>query len=521
MNLNDTRLLETLDRPEVRSLLATGLRGIERESLRVSKAGRISQRPHPEALGAALTHPLITTDYSEALLELVTTPALSVAEAWQQLEEIHRFVYSQLGEEMMWATSMPCLVEGDGDIPIADYGTSNVGKMKHVYRLGLGYRYGRAMQVIAGVHFNYSVPVGLWPLLQEAEQDQRPLREYINSRYFDLLRNFQRVGWLLLYLFGSSPAVCKSFFGGRPQSLSEFDEFTVYGRHATSLRMSDIGYHNTSQANLDISYDSLDKYIEGLQYAIETPYPPYERVGIRQNGEYCQLSTSILQIANEYYSAARPKQIAETGEKPTLALKRRGVAYLEVRALDVDPFSPVGLSQSTMRFVECLLLTCLLVPSPPGSSDERQANQFNHSRTACCGRTPGIRLIDNGNHRELLDWAGAICQTMLPVARLLDAVGDSGYEASVQAAIASIENPDLTPSAQVLSIMRERGESFFDFALRSSQEYHEKYQSAGLDAGRYEHFRQMSAASIDAQHRIEASDQGSFDDYLQAYFSQT
>ncbi len=521
LTLSESSLFKELERPELRAQLVNGLRGIEREALRVTPEGRIAQTPHPPALGAALTHPLITTDYSEALLELVTKPAVSVSAAWNQLEQLHQFVYASLSDDLLWATSMPCVVQGDSEIPIADYGTSNVGRMKHIYRLGLAYRYGRAMQVIAGVHFNYSVPVGLWPLLQAAEKDGRPLREYIDARYFDLLRNFQRVGWLLLYLYGSSPAVCKSFFGGRPQSLSEFDDLTVYGRHATSLRMSDIGYHNTSQANLNISYNSLDEYVEGLQYAIETPYPPYERVGVRQNGEYCQLSTSILQIANEYYSPARPKQIAESGEKPTLALQRRGVAYLEVRALDVDPFSPVGISPATMRFVEVLLLGCLIAPSPPGTSEERKANQFNHSRAACCGRTPGIKLQDQGKERMLTEWAEEICEGLLPVAALLDSAGEGGYEDSVHDALSRVRDSAVTPSARVLSIMREQQESFFSFALRVSREYHEAYQLRELDSAQRQRFAEMAQTSLAEQGRIEAADQVSFEDYLQTYYSQS
>ncbi|NNC55098.1 MAG: glutamate--cysteine ligase, partial [Pseudomonadales bacterium] len=428
--------------------------------------------------------------------------------------------------EILWATSMPCRLQGDDKIPIAEYGSSNVGRMKHVYRQGLAYRYGRTMQVIAGVHFNYSVPVGLWPLLRKMEQDERPLREYIDARYFDLLRNFQRVGWLILYLFGSSPAVCKSFFGGRPQSLSEFDAHTVYGRHATSLRMSDIGYHNTSQANLDISYNRLDDYVAGLEYAIHTPYPPYERVGVRKNGgsgdpgDYNQLSTSMLQIANEYYSFARPKQIAMSGEKPTLALRRRGVAYIEVRALDVDPFSAVGVREDTMRFIEVLLLNCLLTESAPANTDERKNNQFNYSRAACCGRTPGIKLLDGGAERDLQEWAIAICEGLAPLADLLDAGTGNGYAASVRARLEEVRNPESTPSARILAEMRERQESFFDFALRHSQAYSDDFARQPPDDEITTRFVEMAARSHASQRDIEAADSISFEDYLEQYFAQ-
>lgn len=517
-------LIRQLENPELRRLLATGLRGIERETLRVTPDGQIAQTPHPASLGAALTHPHITTDYSEALLELVTSPAVSVEQAWKQLHDIHAFVYSELNQEMLWSTSMPCLLAGDDEIPIADYGSSNVGRMKHIYRQGLAYRYGRTMQVIAGVHFNYSVPVGMWPVLQEIERDDRPLREYIDARYFDLLRNFQRVGWLVLYLFGSSPAVCKSFFAGRKQSLAEFDAQTAYGRHATSLRMSDIGYHNTSQANLDIGYNRLADYVSGLEYAINTPHPPYELVGVRQNGkdgEYNQLSTSMLQIANEYYSFARPKQIAMSGEKPTLALRRRGVAYIEVRALDIDPFSAVGVNEDTMRFIECLLLTCLLTESPIADSDERKNNQFNQSRAACCGRTPGIKLIDAGSERSLREWAVEICEGLLPLAELLDNGADGGYAASVRARLEEAGDPESTPSARILAEMSDKRESFFEFAMRYSRAWQDAFRQEPPSAEIVSRYKEMAALSLEDQVQVEASDSVSFEDYLEQYFAQT
>ena len=121
-------------------------------------------------------------------------------------------MYDNLDNEHLLASSMPCGINGDESIPIAEYGSSNIGKMKHVYRQGLAHRYGRTMQAIAGVHFNYSVPEKLWPVLHRLEGSTESLEDYKSSAYFDLIRNFQRRGWLILYLFGASPAICKNFF---------------------------------------------------------------------------------------------------------------------------------------------------------------------------------------------------------------------------------------------------------------------------------------------------------------------
>ena len=281
-------------------LLTKGLKGIEKESLRIAKNGFIAHTPHPVALGSALTHPHITTDYSEALLEFITPPFEDIKDTLAFMNNIHQFVYDNLDGELLLAASMPCGINGDESIPIAEYGESNIGRMKHIYRRGLAYRYGRTMQAIAGIHFNYSVPEALWPVLKQQENSHIPLEQFIADAYFGLIRNFQRLGWIILYLFGASPAICKSFFKSRPQHIADFDDFdryTLYHPYATSLRMSDIGYKSSNQANLEIDYNSLPGYIRSLSQAIETPYSEYAKIGIKVNGEYRQLNSNALPYA--------------------------------------------------------------------------------------------------------------------------------------------------------------------------------------------------------------------------------
>jgi glutamate--cysteine ligase len=257
------------------ALLSGGLIGLEKESLRVNRKGGIAQTPHPRVLGSALTNPYVTTDYSEALLEFITPPFAEPAAALKFLRDAQKFVYDRLQDEILWATSMPCVLIGEANIPIAYYGESNAGKMKTVYRRGLGYRYGRVMQVIAGVHFNYSVPDAFWPVFQELEGASGPLQAFINDRYFGMIRNLQRFGWLVSYLFGASPAVCKSFMGGKPTHMPVFNDNTYYEPYATSLRMGDIGYQNRKEDETGVKacYDSLDSYVASLTCAIGTPCP--------------------------------------------------------------------------------------------------------------------------------------------------------------------------------------------------------------------------------------------------------
>ena len=182
-----SKRLGLLRDPAVQPLLTDCRHGIEKESLRVTADGMLVQSAHPVKLGSALTHPTITTDYSEALIELITPVSRSIDELFSNLDEVHRFTYSHLGEERLWNQSMPCrLPVTDNDIPIAWYGTSNVGTLKHVYRRGLAIRYGKAMQCIAGVHYNFSLPPALWAQLKKQDQDTRSEQQYQSERYFAL-----------------------------------------------------------------------------------------------------------------------------------------------------------------------------------------------------------------------------------------------------------------------------------------------------------------------------------------------
>jgi glutamate--cysteine ligase len=504
--------------------LRQGRIGLEKESLRAGPDGAISQRPHPRALGSALTHPWITTDYSEALLELITPPFEEQGETLDFLADAHAFVYEHLDDQILWATSMPCVLAGGGSIPIAQYGSSNLGRMKTVYRRGLGYRYGRTMQVISGVHFNYSFAEGLWPELKELDGAGGPLRNYIDGVYFAMLRNLQRVGWLIPYLFGASPAVCKSFLLGKRTTLPEFDANTFYEPYATSLRMGDIGYTNTKEGETGIKacYDSLERYVESLTCAIETPYPDYERIGLLVNGEWRQLNPNILQIENEYYSTVRPKQVLEGNEKPSLALKRRGVRYVELRSLDVNAYHPLGVEPGQLRFIEALLTYCMLSEGPPISALERTAIDQNQSLAAHRGREPGLELNDGaGGARRLQDWARELCDRLQPICEVLDGEDpERPYSASLERQCELVEDPDLTPSARMLAEMRANGEPFFALAKRMSHQHRDFFRARGLELERRTFFEDLAESSLRMQEEIEASDSQSFAEFLQNYFAQ-
>ncbi|MEN8174884.1 MAG: glutamate--cysteine ligase [Pseudomonadota bacterium] len=502
--------------------LAGGLIGLEKECLRVAPDGTISQHPHPTVLGSALTHPWITTDFSEALLELITPPLAGVPVALDRLREIQAYVYRHLGGEILWATSMPCVLAGETNIPIAEYGSSNEGRMKHVYRVGLGHRYGRVMQVIAGVHFNYSLPDHFWPLYAQVTGHVGPDRHLIDESYMALVRNLQRFGWLVPYLFGASPAVCKSFFGGQGTDMPVFDEGTYFEPYATSLRLGDIGYQNQHEAKIGtrINYATLADYVSSLKYAIETPAAEWEALGVNVNGDWRQLNANLLQIENEYYSSVRPKQLLNGLEKPIQALRRRGIRYVELRSPDIDAFHAEGMDEKQLHFLEAFMVFCVLMDSRPLGTREIREIDLNFQRVAHQGRKPGLMLARGGGEVPLRVWASQILEGMSGICETLDAgTGRQVYATALLGQVVKVQDSAATPSARMLAEMRDRGESFYEFARRRSREYQVYFNGVEIEGARVAELDDEAAASLRRQQDIEDATNTSFGEFLADYLA--
>ena len=479
-------------------------RGLEKESLRATASGALALTPHPQALGSALTHPHITTDYSESQLELITGVHATPETCLEELLQVHQVTYRALGEEMLWVGSMPCSLPADETIPIGRYGSSNVGRAKSVYRMGLAHRYGRRMQTISGIHYNWSLP------------------GVTDAQYFGLIRNFRRHAFLLLYLFGASPAVCSSFVAGRNHELQTLTAGTMYMPHGTSLRMGRLGYQSDAQASLAVSYNGLDGYAASLQEALTRPYPAYEAVGIMNpGGEYNQLATSLLQIENEFYGTIRPKRVIYPGERPLHALRERGVEYVEVRLMDLDPFVPTGIKAQTLRFLDVFLLHCLLAGSPPDTPQEIAALGRNQHKTAAYGREPGLVLERGTQEVKLSDWGDELLSAFGPIAAALDAAHQTtDYADALRSAQTLLHAPDLLPSARVLSVMeKDYGNSFLAFTGAQSLQTRSKLLALPFSAAQQAKFSAMSAQSVADQKAIEAGDTMPFEIYRQQYVS--
>ncbi len=492
-------------------------RGIEKESLRARPNGQLALTPHPAALGSALTHPHITTDYSESQLELITGVHGNVEACLSELTEVHQGVYKvmqELGccnqaqeEERLWVGSMPCELPTDETIPLGRYGKSNVGRSKSIYRMGLGQRYGRRMQTISGIHYNWSMP------------------GVTSEQYFALIRNFRRHSFLLLYLFGASPALSSSFVEGREHRLQRFGEHSLYLPHATSLRMGRLGYQSDAQSALAVSYNCLSSYADSLQEALTRPYSPYEAIGVRNpGGDYNQLSTSLLQIENEFYGTIRPKRVVRSGERPLHALRERGVEYVEVRCMDLDPFMPVGINAQTARFLDLFLLHCLLSDSPADTPAEIAALGQNQHLVAERGREPGLQLLDAsaaGGKRLMSDWGAELLAQCAPFAAMLDqAQGGQAHAEALAAAGRTLADPTSTPSARVLSTMASDFDNrYVDFMRHQSEQTRQLLLGLPYSEAMALKFAAQARESVAAQQAIEAADQMPFDAYLQQYMA--
>jgi len=513
-------LVQHLSDAHGRTALLGMLRGIEREALRIDESGYLATDSHPEALGSALMHSRITTDYSEALLEFITPVHNNVEQLLNGLTETHAFSLRHLNGQRLWPVSMPCYVKDEKQIPVARYGSSNTGMMKTLYRKGLTYRYGALMQIISGVHFNFSVSQELWQSLYELSDKQLSYDDFISESYFGLIRNYRRLVWVLPYLFGASPALCSSFIKDQKTDL-KFEKTghgTLYLPYATSLRMSDLGYTNKEQEELNISYNSLPEYLAGVNAAIKMPSANFANIGVKVDGEYRQLNANVLQIENEFYSPIRAKRVTRSGEKPSEALARAGVEYIEVRALDVNPFSPIGIEATQVRFLDLFLLYCLLTQSPKSEASEEARLSANLKAVVLEGRKPGLELLTANGSRSLKSWLEELFDALQPLAVLLD-----GEATDYQVALAhwrkAVEDPNLTLSGQVLQNVINKGQDHGQWVMTLAQQYYQFFVDYPLSSETVVQYQAEASSSLNKQAELEAAQRSvSFDDYLEDYF---
>jgi len=530
LSLND--YIDVFNQNENFKTLAGIGRGIEREALRVLPEGKLSEHDHYSQLGSALTHGEITTDYSETLLEFITPVSHSPEVAIAQLQDIQKFTFANIDGELLWPMSMPCFVDDANKVSLAQYGNSNIGKMKTVYRQGLKNRYGSMMQVIAGIHFNISFSHDFWRIIQslqkqgQNQKDSQPLNEFISDQYFSILRNYKRYCWLIPYLYGSSPAICESFLQGKKPQLpfKKSPSGALYLEYATSLRMSDLGYTSSEQSSLRICYNNLHDYVDGVQNAIGLKSDEFAKIGVKVNGQYQQLNSNILQIENELYAPIRPKQVMKTGEKPSQALRDRGVEYIEVRALDVNPFVDTGISIEQIHFLDIFITYCAFIENNKFDCNSQQHYENNMNDVVLKGRDPALLLSDEScdgkvELKSIITWGNELFDDMAKVALLLDqAYQTTQYSKSIDRERAKINDVSLTLSAKLLSIMIDEGQSLTQYSLTLAAKYREETTVRDYQYYSQQYFIDSATESHKKQRTIEESDTLNFDDFLVSYF---
>jgi glutamate--cysteine ligase len=480
-------------------------RGVERETLRVYNEGSLADSFHPLGLGSKLTHPYITTDYAESLMEFVTSPSDSYEGTNCFLEDLLYMTFHHAPKEWVWPVSMPCKLPADEFIDVADYGDSNVGKMKTIYRLGLGYRYGRSMQTIAGIHYNFSIPKE-W--INEQHQTQSPnslLMEFTNNLYFHIIRNFRRHDWIISYLFGATPVVDKSFLVGKSHQLEEITKDTWGLPYATSLRMGGLGYTSKAQEQIDVCFNRISTYIKSIEKARQTSYPEYKKIGVKVDGQYRQLSTGLIQIDNEFYAKIRPKRVRLPGENSLMALQKRGIEYLEVRLLDVNPFEVTGISTSQMKFIDILLLHCLFTESPILKAQECKSIDQFYSQVITQGRDPKLEI-----HKR----ASALVNELKITATQLGLEWDNSWEEMAS-------NPSKILSQVMIDSILDSKKSFLDWSFDLADNYRKTILEKGLSSKSIDYYDCLAKDSIGEQTEIEKNDKQNFDDYLSDFYEKT
>lgn len=499
---------------ELKNILSDSKIGIEKESLRVINRS-ISQKPHPHSLGSSLCNRYITTDFSEAQLELVTPPTNEKYEGLEFLEDIHHFVSSNIDDEILWPFSMPTHISNEEDISIANYGSSNLGKFKKIYRNGLSHRYGRIMQSISGIHYNYSLPESLWQSEFIKSNSENPM-ETRSSAYFNMLRNIYRMNWLILYLFGASPIITKSFIATNNHSLKQLDidSDTYYLPYATSLRMSDFGYSNAIRNNLKVSMNSLKEYVSDLREATSIPFDDFLAIDAKQQ----QINANVLQIDDEYYAIARAKSATLSNLRTTSKLTHGGVDFIELRSLDLNPYSRIGIDKETLFFLESLSIYCFIKQGPKFTDDEIKEINQNDSIVAEKGRAPNLNLLKSGERISLKTWGKKIIENLLPIAALLDCEKKE-YTNALDQMIEKINDTKLTTSGRFLDEILSRNINFIDFGRdigESNKAYYLNLESTHNT--RWSLLENESRDSHNQLKKLERNDKKSYKSFVEDYF---
>lgn len=497
-------------------------KGIEKEGLRVnSLSAKLAQTDHDPKFGSKLMHKWVTTDFAESLLEFITPVSHSSKETLSTLGNLQTYVLKQDEKEVIWPSSMPCILPEDQDIKLAYYGESNSGRLKTLYRSGLSLRYGRSMQSIAGVHYNFSMTNEFWQNWHEINGSELPLQKFINKEYLNLCRNFRKYSNVLLYLFGNSVAVHESFLNKKKHNLELIHEDKELGKtygteFGTCLRMGGLGYTGASQDGIRICYNGLDSYCDSLEKALKMNFGPFEEIGLRnEEGQLQQISSNILQIENEFYSIIRPKRVAPPGKSALASLRSEGIEYIEVRLLDLNPFAKNGITQEQANFLDAFLLTCLFSESEVCTREIYNEIEENNQTIIREGRRKDVEIKRNGESILYKNYLANFFDQMSEVIHVID---NGSRKDDLLKAIDTQRNmldPTNTLSQRVFDLSKKMGfaPAMMGLAKEHRQELFDNFNNQVFQ----DELEEEKFASVQRQVDFEKLDDVDFETYVAEY----
>lgn len=469
MNWNFEKTIDLFSSSE-RKLLLNGKWGIEREFQRVTKDGELALTPHPAVFGDKLNNKEITTDFSESQMELITPAFSTIEEVYHYLQYLHKKVEKELGNEFIWPFSMPPKLPDEELIPLAQFDESKEGQMAYRYRQGLANRYGKKMQMISGIHFNFSFGDEILKRMKQSFGEKVEIQDFKDELYFSVARNFLRYRWLLIYLFGASPSYDPTYDVVIKKQVDHIRKCcpeccNQYDQYATSFRVSRFGYSNPVKLKESIYYNNKEEYIQGIRALMSKKSRRFSNLEV-------QLNDKILQKESEFYSPIRLKQVTKTEENQIDALEERGVKYAEVRVVDINPFVKTGISLEQMRFLQIFMLFCLFEENRVLDYDEMNLANKNHHLVALAGRNPNLMLKHyNGNKISLAEWGKEIFGKLYRIAILIDSEENGFvYTHNLLREKQKLKYLSLLPSSRMHLEMWSKGDCFLEFGMRIARE---------------------------------------------------
>ncbi|WP_343183925.1 glutamate--cysteine ligase [Buchnera aphidicola (Ceratovacuna keduensis)] len=443
-------------------------RGIERESIRIDENGNFSKKLHPKKLGSSLTHKWITTDFSENLIEFVSPKTKNINELKKFLKDIYIYTIKNLNKEMLWPLSIPPYYpKNEKIIKIAKYGNSIIGKKKELYRIGLKNRYGTYKNIISGIHYNFSFSSKFW---KKYINKKKINKNMISKGYMHIIRNYYRFGYFISYVFGASPYISKKIKTKNKIKINKYylkeKEDILFSKWSTSLRNSKFGNYNNIKKKINIKFNSLSEYIKKVKKALNTKDKDFKKIKNKKQ----QINDNIIQLENELYIQIRPKQNTKKNETQLNALEKRGIKYIEIRSLDINPFSNIGIKKYQIFFLDLFLIWCISKKSPYIKKCEMKKINKNWENICIKGKKPGQKIYINNKKKTFIKISLKILKKIKKIAKILDSNTNSKeYEKACNKVKKILKNKKLTYSSKILNNIKKS--NIKTFGLKISKKY--------------------------------------------------